>query len=77
MYKLLLIFRYLLHKRVTLIAVVALILLVMMTIVVLGIMSGLLEQTRRRNHDWSGDIILQRDSLVGFPFYEEIGRAHV
>ena len=46
-------------------------LLVMMVIVVLSVMSGLVEDARRRNHGWAGDLILTRASLVGFPFYDE------
>jgi len=71
MYKLLLIWRYFIKKRVALIAVAGVTLLVMMVIVVLSLMSGLVEDARRRNHAWSGDLILTRASLVGFPYYDE------
>ncbi len=72
MYKRLLIWRYFTHKRVSIIAVLAVMLLVMTVVVVLSIMSGLLEEIRDRNHHWSGDIIITRDSLVGFAYYEEL-----
>ena len=52
-------------------AVIAVTLLVMMVLIVLSVMSGLVEQACRRNHDWAGDIVLSRESLVGFPFYDE------
>lgn len=71
MYKLLLIWRYFLKKRVAYIAVLAVLLLVMLVLVVLSIMSGLLEDTRRRNHRWTGDLVVGRDSLVGFAYYDE------
>ncbi len=71
MYKLLLIWRYFLTKRMVLVASAAVALLVMLVVVVLSVMSGLLAQTRERNHSWSGDIVVQRDSLVGFGYYEE------
>ena len=71
MYKSLLIWRYLLHKRVAFIAVVGVALLVMAVLVVLSVMSGLLQDTRSRNHDWAADVVLVRDSLVGFDHYEE------
>ena len=71
MYKLLLIWRYFLQKRVALLAVLAVTLVVMMVLVVLSIMSGLLGDTRTRNHRWSGDLILTRESLVGFPHYQD------
>ncbi len=71
MYKLLLIWRYFLKKRVAYIAILAVMLLVMLVLVVLSVMSGLLEDTRLRNHQWTGDLVLLRDSLVGFAYYEE------
>ncbi|MBN1437295.1 MAG: ABC transporter permease [Sedimentisphaerales bacterium] len=71
MYKLLLIWRYFVAKRVALLAVAAVALVVMLVLVVLSVMSGLLENTRSRNHRWTGDVVLSRASLVGFPFYDE------
>ena len=71
MFKILLIWRYFIKKRVALIAVLAVTLLVMMVLVVLSVMSGLTNDARMRNHRWAGDLVLRRDSLVGFPYYEE------
>ncbi|MBN2211717.1 MAG: FtsX-like permease family protein [Sedimentisphaerales bacterium] len=71
MYRWLLIRRYFLHKRIAWAAVAAVALLVMLVLVVLSIMSGLLADTRGRNHRWAGDIIISRDSLVGMAYYQE------
>ena len=71
MIKFLLIWRYFVKKRVALIAVTAVALLVMLVLVVLSVMSGLLADTRRQNHQWSGDVVIRRESLAGFPFYDE------
>lgn len=71
MFKFLLIWRYFIKKRVAWIAVVAVTLLVMLVVVVLSVMSGLLKETREKNHRWCGDIVISRDSLVGFPYYQE------
>ena len=71
MFKLLLIWRYFLHKRVALLAVVAVALVVMMVLVVLSVMSGLLDDVRGRNHGWAGDVVISSESLVGFDHYEE------
>ena len=72
MFKLLLIWRYFLHRRVALIAVLGVALLVMMVLVVLSVMSGLVTEAHRHNHNWTGDLVLSRDSLVGFDHYEEL-----
>ncbi|MBN1763957.1 MAG: ABC transporter permease [Sedimentisphaerales bacterium] len=74
MFKLLLIWRYFLKKRIAYIAIVSVMLLVAVVIVVLTVMSGLLNEARRHNHNWSGDIVISRASLVGFPFYDEFIR---
>ena len=70
MLKWLLIWRYFIKRRVGWLAVAAVCLIVMMVLVVLSVLSGLLADTRMRNHRYSGDIVLSRDSLVGFPHYE-------
>ena len=71
MFKLLMIWRYFLQKRVALIAVAAVALVVMLVLVVLSVMSGLVEDHRQRNHDWVGDVVIHSNSLVGFPYYNE------
>ena len=70
MLKWLLIWRYFIKRRVGWLAVAAVCLIVMMVLVVLSVLSGLLADTRLRNHRYSGDVVLSRDSLVGFPHYE-------
>ncbi len=71
MFKLLLIWRYFITRRVAMLAVGAIALLVMMVLVVLSVMTGLLNDTRSRNHAWTGDMVITRDSLVGFGYYDE------
>ena len=71
MFKLLLIWRYFLHKRVALLAVLAVTLVVLLVLVVLSVMSGLLEDVRQRNHGWVGDVVIAHNSLVGFGYYDE------
>lgn len=70
MYKLLLIWRYFRKRRVAWVAVGAVSLIVMMVVVVLNVMAGLLAETRQQNHRWCGDVVISRDSLVGFAYYE-------
>jgi lipoprotein-releasing system permease protein len=70
MFKLLLIWRYFLKRRVAWLAVVAVAMIVLMVVVVLSVMGGLLADVKQHNHDWSGDIIISRASAVGFPQYE-------
>ncbi|MBI9016006.1 MAG: ABC transporter permease [Phycisphaerae bacterium] len=71
MFKYLLIWRYFIRKKVAWTAVGAVALLVMLTLVVLSVMSGLVSETKEKNHRWVSDIIISRDSQVGFPFYQE------
>ncbi len=71
MFKLLLIWRYFIRRRITIVAVTAVALLVTLVLVVLSVMSGLLVQQQQKNHQWAGDVILTRDSLVGFDHYED------
>ncbi|MBN2842475.1 MAG: ABC transporter permease [Sedimentisphaerales bacterium] len=68
--------RYFIRKRVALAAVSAIMVIVMMVVIVLNVMSGLVNEVRGKNQQWSGDIILSRSSLVGFDHYEEfMGKA--
>ena len=66
--------RYFTKKRVALAAIAAVSLIVMMVVIVLNIMSGLVNEVRGKNHLWSGDIILNRSSLVGFDHYLEFSQ---
>jgi len=71
MYKLTLIIRYLLRRRITHFAVLAVALCVFIVVVVMTIMTGLVEDFKQKNHQFVGDCVVGTDSLVGFPYYEE------
>lgn len=71
MYKLILITRYLLKRRITHFAIAAVALCVFIVVVVMTVMSGLVGEFKQKNHDFFGDCVVGTDSLVGFPYYEE------
>ncbi|MBN1505898.1 MAG: ABC transporter permease [Sedimentisphaerales bacterium] len=71
MYKLTLIIRYLLKRRITHFAVLAVALCVFIVVVVMTIMTGLVEDFKQKNHEFAGDCVVGTDSLVGFPYYDE------
>jgi lipoprotein-releasing system permease protein len=70
-YKLTLIARYLLKRRITHFAVVAVTLCVFIVVVVMTVMTGLIGDFKQKNHAFVGDCIISTPSLVGFPYYEE------
>ena len=72
MFKFILIWRYFIRRPITMVAVVAITLLVMLVLVVLSVMSGLLAEQQLKNYLWSGDVVLARESLVGFDHYQEL-----
>ncbi len=71
MYKLKLITRYLLKRRITHFAVLAVALCVFIVVVVMTVMSGLVWDFKQKNHAFVGDCVVGTKSLVGFPYYEE------
>lgn len=71
MYKLILIIRYLLKRRITHFAIAAVMLCVFIVVVVMTVMSGLVGDFKQKNHDFVGDCVVGTESLVGFPYYEE------
>ncbi len=71
MYKLTLIFRYLLKRRITHFAMLAVALCVFIVVVVMTVMSGLVGDFKQKNHAYVGDCVVDTKSLVGFPYYEE------
>jgi len=71
MFKWLLIWRYFLRRQAAYCAVAAVALVVMLAVVVLSVLSGLVVDIKEKNHQWSGDVVVRRDSLVGFPYYQE------
>ena len=71
MYRLTLIARYLLRRRITHFAMLAVALCVFTVVVVMTVMNGLVGDFKQRNHAFIGDCVVATDSLVGFPYYEE------
>lgn len=71
MYKLKLITRYLIRRRITHFAVLAVALCVFIVVVVMTVMTGLVGEFKQKNHDFVGDCVVGTKSLVGFPHYEE------
>ena len=69
MYKLILPIRYLLKRRITYLAAVAVALCVFTVVVVMTVMNGLVGEFKGKNHDFVGDCIVGTDSLVGFAYY--------
>jgi len=72
MYKLILAVRYLLRRRITYFAVLAVALCVFIVVVVMTVMTGLVSDFKQKNHDYVGDCVLASESLVGFPYYEDL-----
>jgi len=75
MYKLKLIIRYLVRRRITHFAVLTVALCVFIVVVVMTVMNGLVEEFKQKNHDFVGDCVVGTKSLVGFPYYEELMQA--
>lgn len=71
MYKLTLIIRYLLKRRITHFAIAAVALCVFIVVVVMTVMSGLVGEYKQKNHEFVGDCVVATESLVGFPYYEQ------
>lgn len=71
MYKLTLIIRFLVKRRITHFAVLAVALCVFIVFVVMTVMTGLVQQFKQKNHEFVGDCVVGTKSLVGFPYYEE------
>jgi lipoprotein-releasing system permease protein len=70
-YRLILITRYLLKRRITHFAIVAVALCVFTVVVVMTVMIGLVGGFKQKNHAFVGDCVVGTESLVGFPYYEE------
>jgi len=71
MFKLILATRYLLRRRITYFAVLAVALCVFIVVVVMTVLTGLVADFKQKNHDFVGDCIVGTDSLVGFGYYED------
>jgi len=71
MYKIILATRYLLKRRITYFAVIAVALSVFIVLVVMTIMAGLVNEFKEKNHLFAGDCVVGTESLVGFAYYED------
>ena len=71
MYKIILATRYLVKRRITYFAVLAVALSVFIVIVVMTVMAGLVNEFKEKNHRFAGDCVVGTESLVGFAYYED------
>jgi lipoprotein-releasing system permease protein len=71
MYKIILAYRYLLKRRITYFAILAVALCVFIVVVVMTVMTGLVDDFKQRNHRFVGDCVVGTESLVGFAYYED------
>ncbi len=71
MFKVILAIRYLIKRRITFFAVLAVALCVFIVVVVMTVMTGLVSDFKQKNHDYVGDCVVGTESLVGFAYYEE------
>jgi lipoprotein-releasing system permease protein len=71
MYKIILATRYLLKRRITYFAVMAVALCVFIVVVVMTVMAGLVNEFKEKNHRFAGDCVVGTESLVGFAYYED------
>ncbi len=74
MYKFILAFRYLFKRRISYLASLAVALCVFIVVIVMTVMTGLVDDYKQKNHDFTGDCVLTSDSLVGFGYYEDFLR---
>lgn len=72
MYKLHLILKYLLKRRIAWVSLVAVMLCTTMVVVVRSVMGGWLQMFRESFHGLTGDIVIEGNTLSGFPYYQEI-----
>ena len=71
MYRLILPMRYLLKRRISYLAVLAVALSVFIAFVVLTVLHGLVADFKRKTHDFVGDCVVTSRSLVGFAYYAD------
>jgi len=72
MYKLHLILKYLRKRRIAWVSLIAVMLCTALVLVVISVMGGWLRMFRESFHGLSGDVIVARRSLAGFPHYEKM-----
>ncbi|UCC97571.1 MAG: FtsX-like permease family protein [Phycisphaerales bacterium] len=71
MYKIIIPTRYLVKRRITYFAVMAVALCVFIVLVVMTVMTGLVTDFKQKNHRFAGDCVVGTKSLVGFAYYED------
>ncbi len=71
MYKFILAIRYLLKRKVSSFAVLAVALSVFVVLVVITVLSGLVRDFKDKMYGFTGDCVVSSRSMVGFPYYEE------
>ena len=71
MYKIILAFRYLVKRRITYLAVLAVAICVFIVVVVMTVLTGLVIDFKQKNHSFAGDCVVGTESLVGFAYYED------
>lgn len=71
MHKLILPIRYLLKRRISYLAVLAVALSVFIAFVVLTVLHGLVSDFKHKTHEFVGDCVVTSNSLVGFAYYED------
>ena len=71
MYKLILPVRFMLKRRITILAVASIALCVFITLVVMTVHNGIVSEFKEKNHSFAGDCVIGTDSLVGFAYYED------
>ncbi len=72
MYKLHLIKKYLLKRRIAWVSLAAVMLCTAMVLVVISVMGGWLRMFKSSFRGMSGDVVVDGRSLVGFPYYQEM-----
>jgi lipoprotein-releasing system permease protein len=72
LYKLHLILKYLRKRRIAWVSLIAVTLCTAMVIVVISVMGGWLRMFKESFHNITGDIVVSRRSLTGFPYYQEM-----
>ena len=64
--------KYLVKRRLAWVSLLAVALCVALVLIVLSVMGGWLEMFRSSFKSLTGDLIVSRESLSGFPYYEEM-----
>jgi lipoprotein-releasing system permease protein len=72
MYKLQLISKYLVKRRIAWVALVAVMLCTAMVLIVISVMGGWLNNFKESFHSIEGDVVVTGESLSGFPYYQEM-----